>query len=92
MSVAELQRWSRFEREEPFLGERVELMGGIMSSVIANVHRGKNAPPYDALDFMPIVSREHHRADEAAKRARHGMPEPVSEEDAILQRLVLAYG
>lgn len=92
MSVAELQRWAIYESDEPFLGERVELMGGVVSSVIANVNRGKGTPPYDALDFMPLVSRERQRADEAALRARRGMPEPVSEEDAILQRLVLAYG
>lgn len=92
MSVAELQRWSIFERDDPFLPERVDLAGGIVASVIANVNRGKNTAPYDALDFMPLVARERHRDEEAAKRQRLGMPPPVSEEDAILQRLVAAYG
>lgn len=92
MSVAELWRWASYEGEEPFPSTRIDLAGGIVASVIANANRARSTPPFQALDFMPIAAAERHRAQAEAARVRLRMPPPVSEEDAILQRLVAAYG
>lgn len=92
MSLAEVSRWARFEADEPFLSTRIDLAGGIVASVVANVNRGKGSPPYDALDFMPLLGQQRERATVEIARQRLGFPEPVDEEDAILQRLVAAYG
>lgn len=62
MTVGELERrltarefaeWIEFYRVHPFVTERVDLMGGIVASTIANVNRGKGSRPLKPSDFMP---------------------------------------
>lgn len=43
MSVGEFRRWAQYLSEEPTIGERVDLIGGIIASTIANVNRGKSS-------------------------------------------------
>lgn len=53
MTAAEFGEWIAFYSIEPF-GERIEdLRTGITASVIANVNRAKDTPPYKASDFIP---------------------------------------
>jgi hypothetical protein len=91
MGVGELARWAAYEAVEPFLGTRVEWAGGIVASTIANVHRGKNTPVFEPLDFMPLTRGRMERGI-AEVRARQSFAAPVDEDDATLQRLVAAFG
>jgi hypothetical protein len=91
MGVGELERWKAFEREEPFLPFRTDLAAGIVASTIANVHRGKHSPTFDALDFMPL-QRDLFERLELDRRRAEVMPAAVDEDDATLQRIVVALG
>lgn len=92
ISVAELHRWAAFEADEPFLSTRVDLAGGIVASVLANVNRGRSAAPFSAMDFMPILATKREQDNIEAARLRQRFPAPLSDEDAMLQRMVAAYG
>lgn len=92
MSVAEAQRWALYEAEEPFLATRVDLIGGIIASVLANVNRSKTTPAFEPMDFMPLMQRHHERVSVEEARARLRFPPPIDAEDATLQRMVAAYG
>lgn len=55
VSSAEFGEWIAFFSLEPF-GDRIaDLRAGEIASVIANVNRGKDTPPYKPLDFVPWV-------------------------------------
>jgi hypothetical protein len=90
MGYGEFLRWSRFEAQEPFLPFRIDLVGGLICSVLANVNRGKTVPSFDALDFMPFMKRSSENAEIEQRKA--GMPEPVDEVEAGLQLAVLRLG
>lgn len=65
MSLGEFRQWARFLAEEPTVSERVDLVGGIISSTIANVNRGKSSKAYVPSDFMPIAARQREAAEDA---------------------------
>tara|TARA_R110000824_G_scaffold190864_2_gene372429 strand:+ start:645 stop:950 length:306 start_codon:yes stop_codon:yes gene_type:complete len=50
----ELTEWVAFDSIEPIGAIRTDLVGGIISSTIANCHRGKNQSPFSPTDFMPL--------------------------------------
>jgi hypothetical protein len=53
MSSAEFGEWKAFYSLEPF-GDRIDdIRMGTLASVIANVNRGKDTPPYKPNDFIP---------------------------------------
>lgn len=91
MGVGEATRWARYESRQPFLPTRIDLAAGIIASTTVNLHRG-NAPAWDALDFMPLMARPTTRLTQAQARAMSRFPDPVDEDDAMLQRMVAAYG
>jgi len=52
MSSSEFFEWMVLEQVEPF-GEQADyLRAGIIAATLANVHRGKDHPPYKPQDFM----------------------------------------
>jgi len=91
MSVAELARWSEFEKLEPFPSFRIDLGAGMIASIVANVNRGKNVRPFEVTEFMPVY-QNLMRLAEVAKRQELEMPEPADEYDARLQHAVLMLG
>jgi hypothetical protein len=91
MGARELSRWMLYESEEPFLPARVDLAAGLISSTMANIHRGKTTPAFVPLDFMPLAAK----AIEAARVEAHRiatLPSPEDEDDAMVQRMVAAFG
>ena len=89
MGMGELARWEKFERVEPFMGHRLEVLGGLICSTLANIHRGKSQTAYDTADFMPFYQMDR----QAAERDRHiGKAVPVDEDDAQVMRLVASCG
>jgi hypothetical protein len=54
MSLAEYWGWNQFVALEPFLPERVDLAGALVSTTMANIHRGKNGVVRKLEDFMLI--------------------------------------
>ena len=58
MSSRELSEWMAFYTIDPFDERRGDLRAGLVASTIANVHRGKNQPPFKPLDFMPYAEEE----------------------------------
>lgn len=92
MGIGEFNRWARFELVEPFPAFRLELLAGILGSLLANIHRGKNTSPYELMDFMPFVEKQHKQAEMEKQRRAANMPDPGSRKDAELQHLVLLFG
>ena len=91
MSAAELERWALFEQEEPFLATRVEYVGGVICSVLANINRAKHAAPLSPLDFMPFLSRQIEQVEIEAKMQKD-MPPALDREEEYLQRAVIILG
>jgi hypothetical protein len=91
MGARELSRWMLYEVEDPFLADRIDLAGGLISSTMANIHRGKTTPPFVPLDFMPLAQRTVEVARVEAHR-RANLPAPEDEEDAMVQRMVAVFG
>ena len=55
MSSAEFGEWKAYYSIEPF-GDRIDdIRMGTVASVVANVNRSKDTPPYKPLDFVPWV-------------------------------------
>lgn len=52
MSAEMFAEWAAYAEIEPWGEERADLRAGIVSSVIANTHRGKGQP-LTPKDFMP---------------------------------------
>jgi hypothetical protein len=53
MSSAEFGEWKAYYSLEPF-GDRIDdIRMGTVASVVANVNRGKDTPPYKPNDFIP---------------------------------------
>lgn len=50
---AELTEWYAYFKLEPFGSEADFLQAGIISSVVANVNKGKNTKPFEPYDFVP---------------------------------------
>jgi hypothetical protein len=49
----ELTEWEAFDRLEPIGPARLEVMLGVLCSLTANAHRGKNSRRYKVGDFIP---------------------------------------
>ena len=54
----ELSEWVAYDTIEPIGSIRTDLAGGIISSTIANCHRGKNQEAFKATDFMPLYKND----------------------------------
>ena len=65
MDSRELSEWVAYDSIEPIGDIRMDLVGGVVASTLANCHRGKNQSAFRPLDFMPIQkqSKEANNAD-----------------------------
>jgi hypothetical protein len=61
MALGEFYRWADYMAEEPLLPDRVDIIGGVIASTIANVNRAKGATAFTHLDFMPIAKAIQQR-------------------------------
>lgn len=50
----EMGIWQAEYERQPWGEIRIDLAGGVVASVLANVHRGKDSQPYKPSDFMPL--------------------------------------
>ena len=53
MDSLEFAEWVAYSLVEPFGQDRADLGAAIVASVIANVHRGEQQPPFAPADFLP---------------------------------------
>ena len=67
MDSRELSEWLAYDQTEPIGAVRGDLNAGIISSTIANCHRGKNQQAFSPVDFMPLHKNATDSADEDAK-------------------------
>ncbi len=58
MSSEELSEWIAFDRLEPIGWARVDLVGGLLCSLIANQNRKRGSKAFKPGDFMPFLERE----------------------------------
>ena len=58
----ELAEWMAFFRLNPFGERRADIRAALISSVIANVNRGKDQPPFKVEDF--IIKYDQPELDE----------------------------
>jgi len=56
LSYREYLDWMEFFALEPPLSERVDLAGALVSTTLANIHRGRGARSRSIEDFM-LISR-----------------------------------
>lgn len=79
MTVAEAQQrvdsrefasWMAYDRVDPFGEERADLRSAIVAATLANIHRGKNAKPFEAADFMPRFDRAKPKQTPTEMQAR----------------------
>ncbi len=63
----ELSEWIAYDTVEPIGAVRTDLAAGIISSTIANCHRGKNTQAFTPKDFMPLQSSPTDGADDVMK-------------------------
>jgi Protein of unknown function (DUF4035) len=73
LSVQEFYSWETFYLSEPFLPERVDMGAALISSVLANVNRGKGQKVFTMSDFMVISNslKESSTNDQEAAEERH---------------------
>ena len=57
MSSEELSEWMAFDRLEPIGWARVDLVGGLLCSLLANQHRKRGSKAFKPGDFMPFLER-----------------------------------
>lgn len=55
MSAAEFGEWMALYQLEPWGEARADVAAGQVAALIANVHRGRDAPPFKTLDFCPYL-------------------------------------
>jgi hypothetical protein len=68
MSLREYQDWEKFNILEPFLPERVDLAGALITSTMANINRGKGKKPFSIDDFMIVEKSLQSSVDDSAER------------------------
>lgn len=62
IDAREFEGWLAYHALEPWDETRADLRAGIIASVIANVHRGKDAEPFSPRDFLPQYGLEQDAA------------------------------
>lgn len=61
MSPDEFLEWMVLERLEPF-GEMADyLRTGLLASVLANIHRSADTPPFDPTYFFPSIFEKEEK-------------------------------
>ncbi|QQX80860.1 hypothetical protein JK628_03010 [Shewanella sp. KX20019] len=74
-SSSHLLAWMEFFNEEPWGAEIEDYHFGLVSSVLANCHRGKDTQPFKPSDFM-------------LKSSADSEPQTVDEQLSILNAMV----
>lgn len=67
MSGQELAEWQAFYILEPFGEERADMRAALLATILANVHRTKDADPYKQADFMAGYERKEYDEAEIAR-------------------------
>ena len=49
----------------------MDLLIGVLASVLANIHRDRKAQPFTPLDFMPYHAEERDRVKQQQRRERN---------------------
>ena len=62
----ELTEWIAYDTVEPIGAVRTDLAAGIISSTVANCHRGKNTQAFTPMDFMPLQKANATAEDDVA--------------------------
>lgn len=57
MTVRELAEWERYCLHNPLPFEVVDIHGAMHTALLANIHRAKDAPMVDAVDFMLLRTK-----------------------------------
>lgn len=57
MSSEELTEWMAYDQLEPIGAYRLDMVGGIISSILANQNRKRGAHAYKPQDFMPFLDK-----------------------------------
>lgn len=71
-TAAELTELQAYERLYGSIGDdRLDLVVGVLTSVLANIHRDKKAAPFTPLDFMPYHGEERDAHRHAMRRKRN---------------------
>jgi len=80
ISSRELSEWQAFARIDPFNQQRADLRAGIVSSVIANVHRDakKRPEPYGPGDFLPKFQENGSERVKQSPEAMLGLVEVMN--------------
>lgn len=81
ISVAELREWQEFYRYEPFLPERVDIMGALLASMQANSNRPKGKSPYGLSEFLIVE-----------KMLQESTLPSVDQEAAYMQSVIIGLG
>lgn len=74
LTLREFYDWESFSLLEPFVSERVDIAGAIVSSTLANVNRGKSQKAFSMMDFMVVANslkREVSEQDTSAAEDLH---------------------
>ena len=69
MSLSEYRLWMKYRQKYGSLNAmmRIEWGAALISSMIANVNRGKNSPPFDLTDFAPHINIQPLSLENAMK-------------------------
>jgi hypothetical protein len=78
MSLREFTDWQAFNRLEPFLPERVDLAGALVTSMLANINRPKGRRAFSVDDFMLV-----------ARTLEAGKPPPTPQQEADYMKSVI---
>ncbi len=75
MTWREYVEWQEYYQVEPWGEERDDLRSGILTSVLANVHRDvKRRPtPYEPVDFMPFYTKPKPTPEQLARKIRSAL-------------------
>lgn len=52
MTAGEFRNWIRFFASRPFPDEAIDMMNGLLCSIVANLARGPTTPAYKPSDFF----------------------------------------
>jgi hypothetical protein len=67
IDAKELMEWRAFYNIEPFGEEREDLRMAMVCCTLANIHRGKNTPPYRLSDFLLRFDPKPQQTEEEMK-------------------------
>lgn len=75
MSPREVQEWERYLSTRPFPVERIETGLGLLTSVLANIHRDskKQPQPFEVRDFIADWRPKEEREADDQRRSKQQM-------------------